>query len=1085
MHRRGFTDHEPQSVPISTYNAYAAALVADHGLRVGVEPTARLLSEAAAWQLAADIVQRWDADLADVEAAPTTVTEAVLALAGECAEHLVDPDVVDDLLAHVTEHVAALPARLGEVSAGPPRPAVRDRLARLAAKRSLLPVVLAFQQRKRELDVLDFGDQVALAARIALHEPDVGKGERARYRVVLLDEYQDTSHAQLSLLRALFGGAHPVVAVGDPHQSIYGWRGASAGNLQRFPVDFPGTDGAPAATSHLATSWRNDTAVLLAANRVSAALREGGAPGRERDLVVPVPPLDPRPGAGAGRVQVQWLPTVEDEARAVADVAEAEWHAGRSGEPAGPSVAVLCRTRGLFAVVEAALRAKGLPVEVVGLGGLLSVPEVADLRATLEVVHDPTRGDSLMRLLVGPALRLGPRDLEALSAWSSALAHRAVRAPVGPAATGSGSAAAGPPTGAVTETRGLPRVIDPADERSIVDGLDRLPPTGWAGPAGQRLSVEGARRLSRLGSVLRDLRGRAGSLPLADLVLDVERALLLDVEVASVPGCTPAAARANLDAFVDVAAGFADQAASGARAGAAGHLGNGARAGLGAFLAWLDAADARERGLETPVTQVRPDAVQVMTVHAAKGLEWDVVAVVGLVEGTFPSGASGRAPTSSNGWMGDLGALPYPLRGDAHSLPRWEVQAARTQGEAVSALEDFRTRCSHHEVAEERRLMYVALTRARRRLLLTGAVWGEGSTPRQPSRFLAELAELAELADLGRPAGLAEAGPLGVSSTWTPAPPAGATNPREALVRSATWPPGPAAPRRAELQRGADLVRAAQRDADQEGSRSDAAAGWDREVRLLLRERDRAVQPCLDVVLPAHLSASRVVAMAADPHGLANRLRRPMPEPPNPYARRGSAFHAWLERRFGAAALVDVDELPGAADDAVADGELAALQARFLSSEWAERSPEAVEVAVETPVGGLLVRGRIDAVFGSPGPDGPHWDVVDWKTGPPPDGAAQAAERAVQLALYRLAWARLQGVPVERVGAAFFYASTGQTVRPARLLDEAEITTLLDRAVATGSREGSPGLVDDGVEVGQHANGVVDDVVVVTGDPVQ
>jgi DNA helicase-2/ATP-dependent DNA helicase PcrA len=197
------------------------------------------------------------------------------------------------------------------------------------------------------------------------------------------------------------------------------------------------------------------------------------------------------------------------------------------------------------------------------------------------------------------------------------------------------------------------------------------------------------------------------------------------------------------------------------------------------------------------------------------------------------------------------------------------------------------------------------------------------------------------------------------------------------------------------------------------------------------------------VELPAHLSASRVVALAADPEAFADRLRRPLPQAPQPAARRGSAFHAWLERRYGAAALVDLEELPGAADDADADADLEVLQRHFLASDWARLVPEAVEVAVETPVAGVVVRGRIDAVFRYETPQGPRWDVVDWKTGPPARGEADARARAVQLALYRLAWSRLQGVPVEHVGAAFFHAATGQTVRPVELLDEIALSALI------------------------------------------
>ena len=101
--------------------------------------------------------------------------------------------------------------------------------------------------------------------------------------------------------------------------------------------------------------------------------------------------------------------------------------------------------------------------------------------------------------------------------------------------------------------------------------------------------------------------------------------------------------------------------------------------------------------------------------------------------------------------------------------------------------------------------------------------------------------------------------------------------------------------------------------------------------------------------------------------------------------------------------------------------------------------PTSVEVAVETPVAGVTLRGRIDAVFRRE--DG-GWDVVDWKTGRPP-AAARAAAQAVQLAVYRLAWARLHGLPLDQVGAAFFYAAPGETVRPVDLLDEAGLAALL------------------------------------------
>ncbi len=1056
----GFAPADDIAVTVSTYHSYAAAVLADHGLRLGVEPGAQLLGEAAAWQLAADVVQGWDADLSVADRTPATVTENLLDLAGECAEHLVDPADVAAYVAAMVERIEQLPAVVGDPGPGAVVSSMKERLATARRLVALVPLVQRYAERKRELGVLDFGDQVALAARLAETAPEVAQGERARYRVVLLDEYQDTSHAQLVLLRGLFGRGHCVTAVGDPHQSIYGWRGASAGNLQAFPRDFPAADEAPgagpAATRYLSTSWRNDAAVLDAANGVSAPLRTP-PPWVDPAEAVPVPALRGRPGAGPGEVLVAWHATTDDEVGWVADVVEARWREGqaRGGMPAveAPTAAVLCRTRAQFPFVEAALRARGLPVEVVGLGGLLHVAEVAELRAALEVVHDPTRGDALVRLLAGPAVRLGPRDLEALAQWSQELVRRWGRSP-----NSSGGHAGGrSPRQSLRES---------THDASIVEALDELPPPGWTARGGQELSAPGRARLERLGATLRELRGRTG-LALPDLVAEVERALLLDVEVTARPGVRPATARAHLDAFLEVAAGFAE---AGTTAGA-GPAGPSRRQGasLGGFLAWLAAADERERGLDAPLAQVRPDAVQVLTVHAAKGLEWDVVAVPGLVEGTFPAGTGRGVSTTSHGWLaGAFGALPYPLRGDAPRLPDWPHQVARSQADLAGSFEAFRRLAREHEVDEERRLAYVAVTRARSVLALSGAVWGEGTTPRLPSRFLAEVAALAAGRDSD---GTGIAGGVGPErggvrvTTWSETPEEGAANPRDRR-QTAQWPLDPLGSAREGIEEAAALVRAFLGgtapalpagdggDGSEEGSKEgsedgvdELVAGWDLEAGLLLAEREAAAGGAVRVELPAHLSASKVVALAADPEAFADRLRRPLPMPPQPQARRGSAFHAWLERRFGSAALVDLEELPGAADDADADADLEELQRRFLAGPWAALTPEAVEVAVETPVAGVVVRGRIDAVFRYETPEGPRWDVVDWKTGRPPRGLAEQRARAVQLALYRLAWSRLEQVPVEHVGAAFFHAATGETVRPVELLDETALTALISARI--------------------------------------
>ncbi len=1033
--RRGIGPTQEAGVraEVSTYNAYAASLVADHGLRLGVEPGSRLLGEAAGWQLAYDVVESWDGDgdqgtdLAALDLGIDWLVGAVLSLAGQCAEHLVEPRDLLDLLDDLEQRAASLPKDdKGGAPAAPTKTGgVASVLSTARQRRALVPVVEAYLRRKRELETLDFGDQVRLGARLAA-VPDVAAGERARFRVVLLDEYQDTSHAQLSLLRSLFAAGHAVTAVGDPHQSIYGWRGASAANLDHFPRHFPLPDGSPAPVQSLSTSWRNDRVALDLANLVSAPLRTRAA--------VPVPALVARPGAGEGVVEVSWHATQEDEAAAVASRVAELWKG-----TGGPTVAVLCRQRKQFPFLENALRAQGLPVEVVGLGGLLDRPEVADVVATLRVLHDPSRGDALVRLMTGPRWRIGPRDLMALGRWARSLSARA---------RGRGS-----DTGAgLTSDATVVPDPDAVDDSSIVDALDTLPPRGWSPADGPGLSPTGHERLTHLAAELARLR-RSASLPLAELVGEVERTLLLEIELASVTDSDDAAlARSQLDAFTDVAASFTDTAD---------------RPSLGGFLSWLEAAAQKERGLdqeqEEPVVAgddltASTTAVQLLTVHAAKGLEWDVVAVPGLVERKFPSGTQARGRDSAPGWPTTIGDLPYSLRGDRDSLPVWRWQDPAHLKALEQSLTDFKADCGEHEVTEERRLAYVAFTRPRHTLLLSGFWWDETTKPRVASRFLREVVD--GLADDAR------VRLVDVTAADLVSPPVDEPNPVRDRVVTAPWPYDPLGARRAALEAAADAVRSVgpvgREDLDADGG------GLDGEIARLLLERDLAARGGRGgrVRLPTHLSASRAVQLAADPAALALALRRPMPSEPRPSTRRGTAFHAWMEQRLRSEALIDLDDLPGAGDDTALDRELADLQATFEASEWASREVVAVEVDVETPVAGMVLRGRIDAVFagapvfGSPtaattstgrtgrAPAGQSellgvgYDVVDWKTGTPPTGH-QLQAAAVQLAVYRLAWARLERVPVDQVGAAFFYVSTGQTLRPADGLDEQDLVDLV------------------------------------------
>jgi DNA helicase II / ATP-dependent DNA helicase PcrA len=584
------------------------------------------------------------------------------------------------------------------------------------------------------------------------------------------------------------------------------------------------------------------------------------------------------------------------------------------------------------------------------------------------------------------------------------------------------------------------QAVDSADRSSIVEALDELPPPGWQTTEGQHVSAVARQRLLGLREAVRRLRSLTG-MSLADLVGEAERALGLDIEVLARPEHTPATARAHLDAFADVAATFASSAD---------------RPTLGGFLSWLDAAQTEERGLDKGTIEVSTDAVQVLTVHAAKGLEWDVVAVPGLVEGSFPARSSAgtsykdgqwrMSPPTDKGWCGGLSGVPYDLRGDRDGLPVLGWRHAPD----LKALEDETTRFvsdgGEHGIEEERRLAYVAFTRARSALMLTAPVWADASTPRLTSRFLTELLDHEQIGLVAEP------------FTALPEPDDGgkAANPRQAEPVTGQWPVDHLADRRAALSEAVETVVARMTaaagsvvddpDSDEQAGdpRGDDAArhltGRAREIELLLRERRaRSRRSDVEVTVPRHLSASKVVAFARDREAFALDLRRPMPAPPALAARRGTAFHAWVEQHFNQAAMVDLLDLPGSADeDPGDDSDLPLMKEHFLASEWAARAPEAIETAIETIVDGIAVRGRIDAVFRRP--DG-GFTVVDWKTGAKPSGE-QARVGALQLAAYRLAFARLRGLAPDRVDGAFYYAATGETVWP-ELPDEVDLVRLL------------------------------------------
>ncbi|MFG2325525.1 UvrD-helicase domain-containing protein [Streptomyces sp. NPDC048568] len=1045
-------DHPPGEPVISTYHAFAGRLLTDHGLRLGLEPTSRLLADATRYQLAARVLREAPGPYPALTRSFPDLVGDLLDLDSELAEHLVRPE---ELLTWDTGLLASLQGvRLSNAE-------LRKVPEAAAARRELAGLVIRYRAAKRERDLLDFGDQIALSARLA-GLPEVGRVLRDEFRVVLLDEYQDTSVAQRVLLAGLFGGGtgHPVTAVGDPCQAIYGWRGASVANLDDFPAHFEDADGRPAARQALSENRRSGGRLLDLANGLAEPLRA---------MHAGVEALRPAPGAERdGIVRCALLRTHAEEIDWIADSVA---HLVRTGQAPG-EIAVLCRTATDFAEIQGALVARDVPVEVVGLSGLLHLPEVADLVAVCEVLQDPGANASLVRLLTGPRWRVGPRDL--------ALLGRRARRLVSHARV----------DGEDDPDRRLAEAVegvDPSEVISLADALDTFletPLDGTGDDDGLPFSPDARVRFARLATELRELR-RALSDPLMDVLHRVLAVTGLEVELSASPHALAARRRETLSNFLDVAASFA--ASDG-------------EATLLAFLGFLRTAAQYEKGLDNALPGGE-NTVKVLTAHRSKGLEWDVVAVPGLVTGSFPSGR-GREKWTAQGKV-----LPHGLRGDSDTLP--DVESWDSRG-----LKAFNEAMKEHQHTEELRLGYVTFTRPRSLLLGSGHWWGPSQKkPRGPSDFLTALYEhcaaghgeieawadepaedeenpalhratadqvwplplddealarrraAAEtvLAHLDRLATQEDTAPHDPDTygdpDWPPPPedeeppleeadPAGPENPaddwdswttdRPTVPHQATAPGRPG---------GTDLPRPA---SGEHGSAQDAparltpeesrtVASWDRDLDALTGELLRARESVTEVPLPASLTASQLLDLAADPDGFAQELARPMPRPPRPAARRGTRFHAWVEARFEPLTLplLEPGELPGDDAEIADEQDLEFLKEAFERTEYARRTPHRVEAPFQLSLAGRVVRGRIDAVYKEGDGTTATYEIVDWKT-----SRSRTAD-PLQLALYRLAWAEQQHVPLESVTAAFLYVRTGEVVRPDRLPDRAALENLL------------------------------------------
>jgi len=919
LHAGSPHDDELGYPQISTYDSFASSLVTEFGAWEGIGPGNHILSDAERFLLADQVVRSLPQGLETlVGKSLPWIDAAMLTLEASVQSHLVTDERV---VAYTQKFIADLDQ--APLYRGKQYQSVLNALTTARTRLDLLEIAQDYRQMKAREGAAEFGDQMARAVGLAGRLPIVGQIMRARYALVVVDEYQDTSAAQAHLLGRLFGAesgieGYPVTAVGDPLQAIYTWRGAAVDNIYSFHRFFPSPE---MKTYTLSMNLRSGPEILTLANRVADTVRAD--PLLSAGMAVE---LTPGPDPSPADLVVREFPTQTDE---IPWIAQDLLHACGERRTPWSEVAILVRRNSEIGPIAQACRAIDIPVDIQDIGGLLSIEAISQVYAMMKLMVDPGENPCVAEILSGPRFRVELKDLSLLGRRARELARES--STIDPTGTTGDTGAPMAPV------RLMDAVMDP-------------------GPA--QFSSHARSSFSRLGSDLVKLRAYQASV--VDQVRRIVAQIGLDTEIYA----SQAQARADLRRFL---------------AHVAQYSGTHQNASMDALVAYLSAEEEFSQGLSraNPTTQ---NAVQILTVHRAKGLEWDMVYLPCVVDKVFPGDRLMDNPLTS------ADALPTAVRSDASAVP----QIGEVSNTGLAEYEDQLRQALG---MSEDRLAYVGLTRAKTRLVVTAHRWAEGRvTPCARSRYFEQAARLAEelgtahllTGDVERGGGVGDPSavpwPGEDDPTWVDA--------AQAVLRSiegeSSWGSG-----------------------DLPSEVVDEISSWDEIIASMSAPAPQVV----DVPLPAPMSASQVMRLGRDPQGFAAQLARPVPHPVSRRAFVGSQFHAWVEQYYGSSLLIEEDYAP-------ADERLARLCRSFETSVFSSARPCAVEQDFVTAIAGHAVSGRIDAVFRAeenPGlvPDGKTILIVDWKTGttdPDPD----------QLRIYARAWASETGIGLDQIATGFF-----------------------------------------------------------------
>ena len=891
-----------RQVEIHTYHGFAAQVLAEFGPLAGVDNRAQVITPTFSRQLMSETFHHTSYQHLDITNA--RYLNKIRQLGDRLGDHLL---TADDLM-------QACSGREDEI---------------WAQRREMAQTLVQYARDKRRLRVVDYSDLVTLSTLIAREYPALAVEIKGRYRAVVLDEYQDTNPAQRALLTSIFDDGFPVIAVGDEDQTIYEWRGASAENFQLFPEHFPSPDGNLAHEEELRLNRRSAPAILEIANDVRTVANPSADALRPAHLAM------------EGEVFTFWARDAVAEADWIAARFEALHEAGESWK----DMAVLFRKNKDFAVVLDALTNHDIPVEVANIGGLLSVPEVAEVRAWLTALEHPEDSAAITQILFGSRFRLGMADLVQLTRW-------------------------------VADADDLNDDSDEPNPITLIEAIEEAEQIS-------ELRPEALSALQRFRSIYREVLTESQGITLIEtcrLILDRTRAWQ-DIE--ALPPVARLTARLNVYRLLDLAEDWSPLKG---------------RPSVEAFLEYLDTMEDEPAEELDSARLSGEDAVTLVTVHRAKGLEWENVAIPGVVKDNFPSRAQQH---------------PDPVRFPEFLPPEMRIDSVIDD---LPTEEDARTdylRDRHTQ--QEWRVAYVAVTRAKRRLFVSGAYWYGLPEPSKRPKEPSELFELIEGHEISVSAGHADAGER--PQTLRAGDRVAAPDPLFDMGWASTL--------RLAMEDGARIEDMARQLGLEEEYRERVSAVEDRLFRL--------AEPAIDEAgdEPSVTSVTGLVTYAQCPKRFYWSEVDPLPRSRNPAAVRGTELHRRIElHQRGQVPFEEMsqelyDHVPGE-HDSTSGGYQAYEHSRF-----ADDKAELIEAPFSLELSpGQKVRGRIDAIYR----DDANWEIVDFKSGKP----GKDPSRIVQLQAYAVAAREVDfGITgPDRLDVTFAYLGGGLAEESYRADDE-------------------------------------------------